>query len=212
MYKLNHRCNKLFYFFVTLFFSSLSQSQVVFPVERPVLKVGDTWSYQRTDLWRNEKTAGTTKLAITEILTDRIEYQGVDSQGRGFNRTDNFDLNGIQMVRGQAQITPFYQWPLIDGASRSFKNIATRGANEWTNDGKCVTEGTETVKVQAGEFQTIKIVCKAFWSAGGGGGNWENIIWFAPSAKRAVKVQNKNWQNGRLDTQTQDELVEYKLN
>jgi hypothetical protein len=201
-------------FVLTLLSNNVAQAQVNFPVERPKLNVGDTWKYQRSDLWRNEVLPGFTTISVRAVNERSYSFVGTNRDGTAFNDNNtNFDLNWTQTVRGELQTHSNFQWPLTQGSSHNHKNRQTRAENEWTNDTTCSVVGSEQTKVPAGDFATVKIVCKRFWNmTTGNSGSAEDIRWYAPIAKRVVKQQSRFWQGSRLDTQTLDELVEYKLN
>jgi hypothetical protein len=201
---------------VQLFFTAAAVAQATFPVERPVLKVGDTWSYQRTDLWTKQLRAGVSKATLKETTADKYIFEWTNFDGRKSEFATNFDLNRTYIVRGLEQIDQLFKWPLAENNKYTYKTLNTRDQWEWTYEPTCLVEGVETIKVIAGEFSTIKTICKGMWANtpgnGTGSGMNETIVWYAPSVKRGVKYQNKNWNNGRLDTQTSDELVEFKVN
>lgn len=192
---------------------SLVHAQITFPVERPTLKVGDSWSYQRTDLWTNAKVDGNSELTVRSISDQTITLSGKGFNQSSFsNRRENLDGNPSPTVRGLPQLEAYRKFPLIDGESWEFKYLWVNGDFEGDASEKCKVKGTEKTTVPAGEFDTIKIVCEGYWtSTNGGGGSQENTIWYSPKIKRGVKFVFKSWQGSRLNTQRSDELVSYKL-
>jgi hypothetical protein len=193
-----------------------AQAQITFPVERPILKVGDSWSYERTDLWTNQTMAGVSTLVFKEARGDKLYFNGINRDGRVAEWVRNIDLNSVSTVRGIEQVDQQFKWPMIENAKYTYKTLNTRNQWEWTYEPTCTVEGKEMVKTRAGEFETVKIYCKGFWANtpgnGTNSGTNESIVWYSPLVKQGVKYQNKSWNNQRLDTQTKDELVEYKLN
>jgi hypothetical protein len=202
-------------FFVEACALKLALAQTTFPLERPTHNIGDTWTYQRTDLWTKQVQSGALKVTVREIANDKIFYDIVNRDGRKIENIRNIDTNSISVVRGEEQVDQVFKWPLIEGAKHTYKTLNARNQWEWTYEPTCVVEGFEVLKVVAGEFNAVKIVCKGMWANtpgfGTGSGMNEAIVWYSPAIKRGVKYQNKNWNGSRLDTQTSDELVEFKL-
>jgi hypothetical protein len=196
------------------FISSIAQ--VTYPVERPTLKVGDSWSYQRTDLWKNEVNPNKNSFSVSAI-NDKGIYRmtGTNLEGKPSNFNNDPDLNGPKYkVQGEDMYQAFSKWPIVDGAVWDFayKRILGDGTIVSQNYA-CKLSGAERVKVPAGEFDTIKMACKGFWTnTQGGSGSQEFIRWYAPAVKRHVKQQDKWWFGGTLQGQTLDELVEFKVN
>jgi hypothetical protein len=198
-------------------FASNSFSQIAYPVERPTLKVDDSWSYQRTDLWKNEVNPNKSKLNVASI-NDKGIYRmtGLNFNGNANNFNLDADLNGpTYKFQGNDMYRAWHKWPLAEGLTWefSYKQMSTDGSAVVSNTFTCKVNGAERVKVPAGEFETVKRTCKGFWtnSLGGSGSN-ESILWYAPAAKRSVKGQDKWWFGSSLQGQTLDELVEFKVN
>jgi hypothetical protein len=193
-----------------------SFAQVTYPVERPTLKVGDSWSYQRTDLWKNEVNPNKNSFSVSAI-NDKGIYRmtGTNLEGKPSNFNNDPDLNGPKYkVQGEDMYQAFSKWPIVDGVAWDFtyKRVLDSGALLNQNF-SCKPSGTERVKVPAGEFDTVRLTCKGFWTNDrGGSGSSEFIRWYSPAVKRHVKQQDKWWFAGRLDGQTLDELVEFKMN
>jgi hypothetical protein len=75
--------------------ATVSNAQVTYPVERPTLKVGDSWSYQRTDLWKNEVNPNRNSFSVSAINDQGIyRFTGTNLEGRPSNFNNDSDLNG----------------------------------------------------------------------------------------------------------------------
>jgi hypothetical protein len=182
--------------------------------ERPVLKTGDSWSYQRTDLSNNQRTGGIAKRTVVDFRKEEVKFDTVGFSGRASTDIYTLNLNFAQTVRAERIERVVFQWPLLEGKKIKHQHPWVNANSEGTNDGECTYQGFEQVKVPAGEFATLKIVCIADWknTTNNGWGKWENTYWYAPAVKWSVKMKNLLWYGNRLDTQTQDELTEFKVN
>lgn len=206
---LNYRA--IFIFFIA-FAASLAQAQITFPVERHVLKSGDTWKYQRIDLWKNEKTGETSELIVNSVTDKTVRLSGKGFTQNPFTRTETLEGNTFPTVRGEVQNLNYMIFPLKDDHTWEFKFLWAFNEFEGETTEKCKIKGTEKVTVPAGTFDTVKIICEGIWSSrNGGGGSQELSTWYSPQVKRGIKFMYKQWQGSRLDTQRVDELVEYKI-
>ena len=77
-------------------------------------------------------------------------------------------------------------------------------------------EGEEDVTVGAGRFRAVKLVLRGQLQPRGGGRagtvSTEYVVWYAPQAKRSVKLTVSTYVGAALREATTFELMEYKLN
>jgi len=179
---------------------------------RPVLNVGDSWTYQRTDLWKNVVQLGTMTIAVKKVKDEKIQFRGTNLEGNKWSYDADLDQNIAYTFKGDKFINHEYVWPLKPGKTWKNDREYASGEAEVTLEETCDVGSLEKVTVPAGEFDTYKISCKSFFTNTlGGQGSLENLRWYAPSVKRYVKVQRRGWCGSRLDSQSKDELTAFHL-
>lgn len=202
---------KKIFILLLLFASTLSLAQALnFPVERPVLSKGDTWKYQYTNLWKNEVLPGQSNLSVALVDDKKINFTGTNREGGVWKYTSDLDLNRSYTFKGEKYLNREHAWPLTENSK--WENIREFAEGEaevkWTES--CKVTAFEKVKVPAGEFESVKVECKASWTNSlNARGNGEKTRWYAPVVKRVVKTEEKWWVGSRLNDQSRMELVEY---
>ena len=169
------------------------------PVLAPQMAVGDSWTYQRTDVWKNEP--GTlSRMEITAVSDSDIEADfkhaatGAVTSHQHFSR----ELNPIE--RHKIQFTPAFgrfAFPLEAGKQWTTEatgdNPGAGKSLHYKFEGKAL--GWERIKVQAGEFEVLKIEVTAYYqgrkvgSSSGGSGKLTETLWYAPAVKNFVKLE-----------------------
>lgn len=186
---------------------------LTFPVERPILSIGDTWKFQYTDLLKKEVLPGNSSLAIVAIDDKQLSFSGT---GRGSNapwrvRT-NLDLNELDLHKGEEYADKQVTWPLV--ADKTWENpikYASRGGEVQTEE-TCRVLGLEKLSVPAGQFETVKIVCKAIWrNSIGTFGTWERLKWYCPAVKNWVREEQQYWVSTRLESHIRTELLAFTV-
>jgi hypothetical protein len=203
---------------LTLLFAGVASAQtapIAYPIERPALKVGDTWTWQRTDLWKGEVNPNKIKSTVESINAQgnyRVEMLGVN--GTSTRATWDADLNGVKYkFQGEDMYQAWYKWPLNSDTSWDFAyKLAPTSGGVMTLSFTCKVNKLERVKVPAGEFDAVKLTCEGPWANGERSGTNEAVTWYAPAVKTFVKLQNKFWgAGGTLLVQSLDELMEFSL-
>lgn len=206
---------------------ALAQNASSTKVEAPSLKIGDSWTYDRTDGWKNLKEY-TSVVVVTAVNEGEIRTEAKRTDnGEITTIIRNKDLNrrAIQVANRKFDSDPYYPtyaFPLEIGKSWEKEVTFTRNFD----DRKVVTQlkgeviGREKVTVPAGTFDALKIVVKGSYngwsgSAPQGSNRWSGqqseTIWYAPEVKNAVKSIYEDSNTFRSVTKTILELVEYKL-
>ncbi|MDP2810620.1 MAG: hypothetical protein Q8O34_10775, partial [Rhodocyclaceae bacterium] len=170
-------------------------------VEKPALLAGESWTYRRIDLWKNE-----------EDERFRQDMLG----GVGDHLTVLWTIVSAEDERRRGSVTYEY----LDGATLSFYDPKAEGRHipllfplypgkRWQFQYKynpvgsslkveqiAVVEGWEDVRVPAGSFRVLKVVHTGRYSASDGGNHWSGAIhetyWYAPDAKRVVRMEYRD--------------------
>lgn len=195
--------------------------QTATSVPRPEVKVGDSWTYTRLD--RTTKITGTFVNTVQQIEGGEIT---VESRSAGGNPALSvFTSDWHVRKRGAREFNPGipeYAFPLEVGKSweGKYTGPSQRGDSlvDYALKGKVV--GVESVTVPGGTFDVMKIQLETSWiykgafgRVGGGltTGTFNQTIWYAPKAKRFVKMEVENY--GAVSQERVIwELTELKLN
>jgi hypothetical protein len=203
---------------------ALAQTAPPASVEAPSIKVGDSWTFDKTDGLKNVKDS--TSVTVVTAVTDsdiRADQTRTDSGAvTKVTRNKNFNLMVMEMANGKAIEDPFYPsfaFPLEIGKTWSGEVTRTR---TYESDRKVVAKLTgkvlawEKITVPAGTFDAMRIEVKGFYNGQNLRGRWSgqttDTIWYAPAAKAAVKWlfedvgATSTYKNTELY-----ELVSYKL-
>jgi hypothetical protein len=199
-----------------LIFPTASIAQTPPVSDKPEVKVGDTWMYKQVDMLTNEVREEST-IEVVSIDAEQIKTRSVRS---GREQEEIFDTQwNSKLVDGRAFV-PYrsvLEFPLAIG--KAWEKPVTypnrQGDAKITATMKGTVRGWESITVPAGTFQAQKITLTESYyndrtgtsagSRGGGVGQW--TVWYAPTAKRAVRFE---YQEGRNRVRT--ELVQLKLN
>jgi hypothetical protein len=198
--------------------SSLGADEVGTEVAKPAVKVGDRWTYRRTDYYSNK---------IISTFENRVASTGPDeilviSKRRGStNESDSFYTSEWNaMTLGGLTLIPradLFRFPLKVGASRETtyetvnKGSPARSKYELT----IKVVGWEEITVPAGKFRALKMEAKGIFTRLDqrfGGGAWIEF-WYVPEVKRWVKYTYKDGTRGPDNPYTTigDELVEFSV-
>jgi len=197
--------------------------QTATSVPRPEVKVGDSWTYSRFDKLTNQIT-GTFVITVQKIEGGEITMESRSAGGQGNPALSVFTSDWHvrkRLGRGFDPAIPEYAFPLEIGKSWEGKYTGPdpRGASlvDYELKGKVV--GAESVTVSAGTFDAMKIQLETSWLYKGpftlGGsllyGTFVQTIWYAPKAKRFVKMDIERHRRPFLEREIL-ELKELKLN
>lgn len=192
-------------------------------VNRPDIKPGDSWKFQKIDEWSGRRTS---KYSIeTESVSDKeirflVTYK---KSGVVATITETLDLNMLTRESSGGVSDRYipndgsYTFPLAVGKTWNAKTDYTRANRHGSYELTAKVVGWEQVKVPAGEFTAIKITKEGRYQStfgGSSGTGWiKSTIWYVPEIKKAVKTsyEDSNW-NGSLNSRDTTELLSYKIN
>jgi hypothetical protein len=165
------------------------QAEVVFPVPRPEPVVGEIGVEARVDPLTGVEMAKST-LEIVSVRDETIIVRNAANGRIVFSR----DWNHCARARGQPAVPcqGNLRFPLVLGARHSFNGVLTNDGG--VRDGTCEVENVETVKVPAGEFEAVKVVCSGFITPKRVDdiSSYQDTVWFAPSIGRVIRFDWKN--------------------
>lgn len=187
-------------------------------VAKPQVKVGDRWTYRRTDYLTN-KVRFTYENRVASTGPDEILV--VTRRRNSSGESDDFftsEWNPIAL--GGTTLIPragFFKFPLKVGASHestyetAIKNSQARSRFELT----VKVMGWEDITVPAGRFRALKLEANGtFLRLDQRFGGWVQIgFWYVPEIKRWVKTTYSDGTRGPTSPYETigDELVEFKV-
>ena len=203
----------------TLFLPLTVVGQITTPIPRPERKVGDTWTYARTDKYTNH-IIGTFVHTVQKIDGGEITMEVRSADGGGGPWLWVFTSEGNLRKRGTATFDPGIPglaFPLELGKTweGSFTSPSLNDTGPVDNHLKGKVVGVESITVPAGTFDTVKIyletrwLYKGAWRGGRSTGVFTQTIWYAPKAKRFVRMEEERHRDGH-DTPPDRQIVELK--
>ena len=138
---------------------------VAFPINRPTLQVGDSWQYQRTDLWKNEVNLNKASFRLTSMTKEgNYRFDLTNFQGVASKFSSDLDLNGVKYkVQGEDMVQTWNKWPVTDVMSWEFayKRLFDNGTIA-TYTVNCKINGLEKVVGPAGTFDVVNGCARHF--------------------------------------------------
>ena len=192
-----------------------ANAEITFPVERPVLTVGDTFTFQKHDLGKNS-VDWTHTIAITGKSESGYAITVDQIQNPNFNGAPleslSRDLGWKGTLEGQASDAKWLAFPLTQGKTwkphAMWKNAIGAVGDE---DIDYAVASIEDVTVPAGTFKAVKVRGKGWWKMTGasvqgsvgrprasmGYETSQMDVWYSPDAKAIVKIEyTKNVPSG----------------
>jgi hypothetical protein len=181
-------------------------------VAAPVVHVGDRWTLQHTDNWAGKLGNKTTQEVVASANNEiRMESKNAATGVLAFRLRYNNEMNPLS--RGTMRYSPHfprYAFPLEPGKTWSQDITAENSSNgrAWNYQVKGKVEGWEKVTVPAGQFDALKVKITAFYQGrdafGGGGGQSNETVWYAPAVNNFVKheYQDTDWKGKTFDRST----------
>lgn len=200
--------------------SAHAQGTPAFKIDRPALKVGEQWTFNHIDLWKNEVT-GAFRVKVTAVTKNSVTLRSKNLKKPNeapYIFVETPDLNTVSNSTGRvwSPYFPVFMFPLVPGKTWDRKSTMKRTGGHFKYDTKGTVQGVEQVTVPAGTFQAVKVTLfteyDADTSRGQGSGTMSETIWYAPKVDYFVKkhYHDTSW-SGSLYNRYKDELVSYKL-
>jgi hypothetical protein len=181
------------------------------PQDAPHYRVGDNWTYQRSD-----PLSGTTRTftqTVTAVHPDGSASIQIGPGGGHLVLTSeaNVVVNGAD----QNACGIVLHFPLRAGERYEADCRATGGSGTTVQRrAQCEVEGVETITTRAGAFSAVRIKMSGAWrpQSGYGGGPMEETLWYAPAVKRVVRDEFQGRLAGKGAPSTSaTELVRYAV-
>lgn len=212
---------RILFAFLVLVAAMSANAETHVAVERPAVKVGDSWTYTAYDGW-NRKVLGTSVLKVTSV-GDVVEILSQSKAGTIIAITETPDTNTISRVPRKGNAVQYSThsgrivFPLDVGKKWVVKSNFTIGeTRRGSEELDATVVGWEKVTVPAGTFTALKITWTGYYrssdGAQSGSGKVDVVLWYSPEVKRSVKSSYKedNW-NGQLSVWVETELAAYKV-
>jgi hypothetical protein len=188
-------------------------------VPAPAPAVGDSWTYQYTDVWKGAK-GNINRIEVSAIDDAGIHVDIRRAASGALLTTQLFSAEMNPIDRGSMHFAPSfarYAFPLAPG--KEWTSNATgdnpKAGKHWRYRVQGKVLNWEKIKVAAGEFEALKIVVDALYNgeetgSNGGSGHLTETIWFVPELNNFVKLdyQDTDWQ-GRIFNRDSWELMSY---
>lgn len=190
------------------------------PVQKPDVKVGDSWSYRRLEYLGNVPRETRLDVRVTFVAPDSIVTLEAE-EGRETDSQFNPDWSANSLgALGMVYNPPlrFMSFPMQPGQSFPVAHelVGMRGSPV-----RSKSEGTgkvlawEEVAVPAGKFRALKVELQiAIQRLDANFRSWQRVVlWYAPAVKRWVKfaVETSNQSPNSLGLLRTLELVEFKV-
>jgi hypothetical protein len=185
-------------------------------VDKPQVKPGDNWAYNRIDNWKRQ-----VEFAFAHEVTGvgdgeiRIKVTRRDN-GQVFQNvySDQWNQRG-----GVQNITPEYNWlqfPLQAGKKyrMEYATHNRQSGVQTKNQREVEVTGWEEVTVPAGKFRALKIVTSGTYTRldRPGSGRVRETFWYAPEVRRWVRTEYEDTDfSGNPYNRSGVELIEFKL-
>jgi hypothetical protein len=190
-------------------------AQDMVAIERPVLRLGDSWTFRSLDGWTDQETSRSANTLVAFENNLNVSRVKNLTSGEETTASANADWQPCRSMQNDTTVicTGPLKFPIAAGYKHSFRKLPL-GRGVVYADGDCEGRGMEKVKVPAGEFDAYRIECKGFWNlvvGGNASGTFQHTIWYAPAVRNQIRsVFEDRRPNGQPNNKTITELVEYK--
>ncbi|ABO55034.1 hypothetical protein LA345_12815 [Burkholderia vietnamiensis] len=177
--------------------------------QAPRFAVGDSWTY----VWHDDLTGKEQQLdeAVKAVNPDGSINVAIN----GAEAVLSADGNVVKSASGSyspAEVKLRFPLRAGDSYSAQYDYHDSTGRN-WTRQMTAKVEGVETVQTKAGSFDAVRVKISGGWYSDGqpgGGGSFNETMWYAPQTKRFVKDVFQSIPRGRgVGNTTQTELTAY---
>nr|WP_315399679.1 hypothetical protein [uncultured Duganella sp.] len=189
------------------------------PAPAPTPAVGDSWTYQYTDVWKGIK-GNVNKIEVTAVDEQGVHVEIRRAQTNALVGKQLYSAEMNPVDRGAMHFAPSFArfaFPLAPGKEWSTEAVGDnpKQGKHWRYTIKGKVLDWEKVKVPAGEFDALKVVVEALYrgdeaNSNGGNGQLTETIWFVPELNNFVKLdyRDTDWQ-GRIFNRDSWELTSY---
>ncbi len=190
-------------------------------VQKPDVKVDDSWTYRYTDYPTNLPRTSTSEMRVTFVEPNMILMVHTNRSGRESDSHWTPEWSAMASSGGRVYEPPqrLLQFPLQVGATYTYAYgiAATRGSSMRTkSEGTANVMGWEDIVVPAGKFRALRVEAKGTIQRldirSAGWQRWE--FWYVPEVKRWVKLAYETGPVGRPSTPSTKEvheLVEFNV-
>lgn len=196
---------KSFFSLALAVFVAPAFAEIAFPLDRPELQVGDTWTYVRVEEPSGAKVGGPEAITIRERNADGYALDVQFTNAPLFSHpleSVSLDLGWKGTIDGKLSEAKWFDFPLSQGKTWKshglWKNPMGAIGDE---DLDFTVAGVETVTVPAGTFEAVKIHGTGWWQMTGmsvqGGvgrptakGQTQMMdVWYSPKTKSIIKIE-----------------------
>lgn len=189
------------------------------PAPAPTPAVGDSWTYQYTDMWKGAK-GNVNRMEVTAVDNASVQVDIRRAASGALLSKQRFSPEMNPIDRGAMHFDPSftrYAFPLTPGKEWSTEAIGDnpKVGRHWRYHIKGKVLGWEKIKVPAGEFDAIKVEVSAIYrgeetGSPGGSGQLTETLWYVPEVNSFVKLDyhDSDW-NGRIFNRDNWELMSF---
>jgi hypothetical protein len=185
-------------------------------VSAPAPAVGDSWTYQYTDVWKGAK-GNINRMEVASIDEAGVHIAIKRAASGALINTQLFSTDMNPIERGGMHFAPSfarYAFPLAPGKEWSSEVVGdnSKAGKQWHYQIKGKVLEWEKVRVPAGEFEALKVVIDAQYADANGtlGGKLSETVWFVPALNNYVKLDYQDSDaQGRLYSRDSWELMSY---
>ena len=186
-------------------------------VPAPAPAVGDSWTYQYTDVWKGTK-GNINRMEVAAIDNSGVHMAIKRAASGALISTQLFSPEMNPIDRGGMHFAPSFArfaFPLSPGKEWHSDVVGdnSKAGKQWRYQIKGKVLDWEKVRVPAGEFEALKIVIEARYGAvdsGADSGNLSETVWFVPALNNYVKLEYQDTDaQGRLYSRDSWELMSY---
>lgn len=186
-------------------------------VSAPAPAIGDSWTYQYTDVWKGSK-GNINRMEVASIDEAGVHVAIKRAASGALISTQLFSAEMNPIDRGGMHFAPSfarYAFPLAPGKEWSSEVVGdnSKAGKQWRYQIKGKVLDWEKVRVPAGEFEALKIFIHADYGPADGsapGGHLSETVWFVPALNHYVKLEQQDSDAaGRLYSRDSWELTTY---
>ena len=194
-------------------------------IERPEIKVGDSWTYRVTDTYTN-LVQGTYVVEVTAVTADRIQTRrshfSSATGAAGSEVLESWDRDWNQLAQGGVEFQPFYptfRFPLESGKQWGGAARWRTGSGIMNHKVTAQVAGWERITVPAGTFDAVRITRRGNFIEGqsinyyAGNGTVSDVLWYVPAIGQVARkdIRHRDVSNTRYsDLAERWELLEYR--